>query len=121
MNRDVAHYNLVAVPTEEDSNNLLCSEAETESQYKNTLAKSLFGEDTGKVEEHKILALKNKAPAPNPAYQNRLKVLYSQNVSSNKRSSVNVSSDSYMTLDAPGSQPPYYRTKLWQALWTITT
>lgn len=109
MNRDVAHYNLVAVPTEEDSDNLLlCTPAESESQYKNTLAKSLFGEDTGKVEEHKILALKNKAPAPNPAYQNRLKVLYSQNVSSHKRSSVNVSSDAYMTLDAPGLVDDYY-------------
>jgi cell division cycle protein 20 (cofactor of APC complex) len=102
MNRDVAHYNLVAIPTEEDSL-IPCSEAEQESQYKNTLAKSLFGEDSGNVEEHKILALKNKAPAPNPAYQNRLKVLYSQNLSSHKRSTVNVSSDSYMTLDAPGT------------------
>lgn len=103
MNRDVSHYNLVAaVPTpEEDATGLLCSEAESAQQYKSTLAKSLFGEDSSKVEDHKILALKNKAPAPNPAHQNHLKVLYSQNLSQ-KKSAVAVSSDAYQTLDAPG-------------------
>lgn len=104
MNRDVSHYNLVAAAPAEgnDLSGLLSSEAESASQYKTSLAKSLFGEDSSKVEDHKILALKNKAPAPNPAYQNRLKVLYSQNVSQKRTSSVAVSSDALQTLDAPG-------------------
>lgn len=49
---------------------------EETSEYKSTLAQSLFaGDDVNS----KILAFKHKAPLPTEGFQNKLRVLYSQN------------------------------------------
>lgn len=99
MNSNVSHYNLVTtVPTGEN----VLSGGTFASQYNTSLAKSLFGED---VTNLKILALKNKAPSPDPTYQNHLRVLYSQNVAQRRTGNFIISPEAYVTLDAPGIFP----------------
>lgn len=101
MNMEVCHYNL---GQEVASNDFYDSEADSSVNYKSSVAKSLFGET---VEEHKILALKTKAPAPHPGYQNHLRVLYSQNTTRSKPTRV-IAQKEERTLDAPGLVDDYY-------------
>jgi len=80
-----------------------------EDNYKNHLAKSLFGQEVkGAVETEKILSLKTKAPAPRPDYHNNLRVVYSQNLSKKVKPTRVVSQKEEKTLDAPGIVDDFY-------------
>jgi len=111
-NRDAILYNMMA------ENNTDSMDVELPNKgYKESVAESLFGEEV--VEDHKILALKNKAPAPRPGYQNHLKVLYSQNASKPKKEATaprSIRTNAERVLDAPGLVDDYYLNLLdWNA------
>lgn len=113
MNKEASTYNLLSDnvdPMDMDSQ---------EKLYQSSLAHSLFGGEEGQqVEQHKILALKNKAPAPRLGYQNHLKVLYSQNLSKGKttRPPRHIAPNAEKVLDAPGLVDDYYLNLLdWSA------
>lgn len=73
--KDVAHFNLMS----ENSFDAMDVESSPAKAYKTSLAQTLFNSEET-PEDAKILALKNKAPAPRAGYQNHLAVLYSQNL-----------------------------------------
>jgi len=78
--------------------------------YKSSLAETIFD---GKVvaNNSKILACKNKAPAPKEGYQNNLKVLYSKTSASNGdkvRSKRVIPTSAIKVLDAPDAQDDFY-------------
>eukprot|EP01126_Amoeba_proteus_P052576 TRINITY_DN6361_c0_g1_i1.p1 TRINITY_DN6361_c0_g1~~TRINITY_DN6361_c0_g1_i1.p1 ORF type:complete len:414 (-),score=57.57 TRINITY_DN6361_c0_g1_i1:286-1527(-) len=100
MNMELGHYNLLQ-QTMNDPH------MESVTPLKKTLSQSMFQTC---VEEYKILALQNKAPAPPPTYQNHLRVLYSQNLSSktNTKSTHRIPCHEEKTLDAPGMVDDYY-------------
>jgi len=105
MNMEVSRYNLGQENPTADS---METEVDSSLNYKASIARSLFGESVSQVEEHKILALKSKAPKPNPGYQNQLKVLYSQNMSQSVKPTRAIAQKEERTLDAPGLVDDYY-------------
>eukprot|EP01087_Luapelamoeba_hula_P016798 TRINITY_DN51_c0_g1_i4.p1 TRINITY_DN51_c0_g1~~TRINITY_DN51_c0_g1_i4.p1 ORF type:complete len:472 (+),score=56.84 TRINITY_DN51_c0_g1_i4:77-1417(+) len=102
MDMDVANYNLTACAKENQ-----LPGTTSEADLAASLSDSLFESK----QAYKVLAFKNKAPAPCESYTNRLKVLYSQN-GSNIKSKVKVSrtiaSEPERVLDAPGILDDYY-------------
>lgn len=79
MDLDVAHFNLMQESAKENS----ASQAPdclspTKEEYKRQLAGSLL--NTEDSEHYRILAFKNKAPAPPESHVNPMRVLYSQNM-----------------------------------------
>lgn len=102
MDIEVGHFNLMKENMGE------CSPSK--QQYKEELANSLF--QGSKVDELKILALKNKAPAPKEGFQNRLRVLYTQNSVDpqhvKKQAARYLPQTSERVLDAPDLLNDYY-------------
>eukprot|EP01126_Amoeba_proteus_P052579 TRINITY_DN6361_c0_g1_i8.p1 TRINITY_DN6361_c0_g1~~TRINITY_DN6361_c0_g1_i8.p1 ORF type:complete len:473 (-),score=75.48 TRINITY_DN6361_c0_g1_i8:369-1610(-) len=100
MNTELVHYSLLQQTMNDP-------ELETATPLKKTLSQSMF--ETS-IEDYKILALQTKAPAPPPTYQNQLRVLYSQNLSSkpNTKSTHRIPCHEDKTLDAPGMVDDYY-------------
>lgn len=80
--------------------------ASPEKEYNTQLAETLFD---GKLPA-KILSFKNKAPAPNEAYQNGQRVLYTANKSSlvAKKSNRHIPTTAEKVLDAPDFVDDYY-------------
>lgn len=100
MNRDVSRY---ALNNENSGADMM-----EESSYSSQVAESLFGQDV-RVDEHKILALKAKPPAPRAGYQNHMRVLYSQNVGKVAKEKGRVIPTSCERVyDAPGIVDDYY-------------
>jgi len=81
--------------------------AETTSEFTSSLARSLFSCDEL---NSKVLAFKNKAPKPTEGFQNKLRVLYTQNQegSAVKRSLRQLASAPERILDAPDMVDDYY-------------
>lgn len=102
MDIEVGHFNLMKENMGE------CSPSK--QQYKEELANSLF--QGTKVDDLKILALKNKAPAPKEGLQNRLRVLYTQNSADpqnmKKQAARYLPQTSERVLDAPDLLDDYY-------------
>lgn len=101
--KDVAHFNLMS----ENSFDSMDVESSPAKAYKSQLSQSLFGEEQM---ESKILAMKNKAPAPRAGYQNQMAVLYSQNLGKVKKAPTSraIPSTAERVLDAPGLSEDYY-------------
>jgi cell division cycle protein 20 (cofactor of APC complex) len=79
MDLDVAHFNLMRDSAKENAfNSHLDIVSPTKEEYKKQLAGSLLQVDQNR-EHCKILAFKNKAPAPPEGYENPMRVLYTQN------------------------------------------
>lgn len=102
MDIEVGHFNLMKENMGE------CSPSK--QHYKEELANSLF--QGSKVDDLKILALKNKAPAPKEGLQNRLRVLYTQNSADpqqmKKQAARYLPQTSERVLDAPDILDDYY-------------
>jgi cell division cycle protein 20 (cofactor of APC complex) len=109
MDLEVGHYNLIS--KENVQPNFSASEmSPSKQQYKNCLAQSLFSQAI-KPEECKILALKRKAPAPKEGFQNRLRVLYTQNnvdLANSKKQGPRLPQAAERVLDAPSLLDDYY-------------
>lgn len=104
--KDVAHFNLMS----ENSTDSMDVESSPAKAYQRSVAQSLFGQEE-RVEEHKILALKSKAPAPRAGHQNQMAVLYSQSLSKVKKDAKTVRTiptTCERVLDAPGLSEDYY-------------
>ncbi|XP_049849641.1 anaphase-promoting complex subunit cdc20-like [Schistocerca gregaria] len=104
MDTCIAQYNL----TKENEGNVQVSCSL--KQLHDTLAESLFSSTTS-IEQCKIMCLKNKAPEPRAGYENRLKVLYSQNLDHSSVSRYNtrhIPSQAEKILDAPDVLDDYY-------------
>lgn len=76
--------------------------------YKSSLAETIFDSKIGS--NSKILACKNKAPAPKEGHQNNLRVLYSKSSGSSDqvRSRRVIPSSAIKVLDAPEAQNDFY-------------
>ena len=79
MDIDVANFNLTSKENAHPNGTYLESPAKVE--YASSLSDCLFDSSKNRT---KVLAFKNKAPAPKEGYSNRLHVLYSQNKSAAK-------------------------------------
>lgn len=75
--KDISQYNISKSVLSGDEN-----KTTAEKMWSNSLAETLFSVPS--VDNCKILALQNKAPAPKSGYENRLKVLYTQSLGSEK-------------------------------------
>lgn len=79
----------------------------SKEEYKRELADSLAGESRSS----KVLAFKNKAPAPREGYQNEMKVLYTANKAAStvvKKPNRNIPQAPERILDAPDLVDDYY-------------
>ena len=103
MDLDVAHYNM----TKENGadGNVTPNKA-----FGDELAKSLF-DSSSDLDNARVLAFRNKAPAPKESYQDSLKVLYSQNKAASTKQKVtlrHIPSAPEKILDAPDLVDDYY-------------
>ena len=94
-----------------DENNQNNESTETSTDFAKILNSSSGDESSDVGPGTRVLAFKNKAPAPKDGYQNSLKVLYSQNTT--KRADVakptrHISSTPARVLDAPELLNDYY-------------
>ena len=96
-----------------DNGNDSASSSSTSSDFNKLLTETASGEsiksDVGA--NTRVLAFKNKAPAPKEGYQNTLKVLYSQKTSKKgdvSKSTRHISSAPVRKLDAPEMLDDYY-------------
>jgi cell division cycle protein 20 (cofactor of APC complex) len=104
MDLDLAHYNLTC---ENDDPNI----SPSKQLYRQALAEHLFdGRTVGKGS--KVLAFKNKAPAPSDTYQNQLRSLYSKSKPSGMTASAapnrKIPQQPEKVLDAPGMRDEFY-------------
>lgn len=101
MNLKVSQYNL---SKENDSSTI---SGNTQRQVTGSLSESLFS--TSSVDECKILACRTKAPEPKAGYENRLSVLYSQNLAQKvQKPSRHIPTVANRILDAPDMLDDYY-------------
>jgi len=103
MDIDVANFNLTSKENHPNNSYL---ESPAKAEYASSLSDCLFEKNRTKV-----LAFKNKAPAPKEGYSNRLHVLYSQNKTAAKpkvKTTRAISSEPERVLDAPGIVDDYY-------------
>ncbi|KAL6080371.1 ubiquitin-protein transferase activating protein [Balamuthia mandrillaris] len=114
MDMDIANFNLTS--SSENTNPNVLLQSPSKELYKESLAKSLFDSSSAKsmMSGSKVLAFKHKAPAPSDTYENRLRILYSQNkmdsqlhprVSRKERA---IPSAPERVLDAPNLVDNYY-------------
>jgi len=105
MDLKVSHFNLTK---ENDAPNVVPS-SPSKKQFQDTLAESMF---SAPVDSCKILALKTKAPEPRVGYENRLRVLYSQNnvpsAGAKPVSTRHIPTTAERILDAPDIVDDYY-------------
>lgn len=100
-----AHFNLTKENNENSYNNSNINHSPTRTEYNKVLANSLG------ADESRVLAFKNKAPAPPEGYENSLKVLYTQNKTKMNRSAKmtrHIPSAPERILDAPDLLDDYY-------------
>lgn len=106
MDIDQAHFKMTKENEHEDSENVgkNCMEAKASGEFRKTLANSMD------ATAHRVLAFKNKAPAPQDGYQNSLKVLYSQNKERRvmRKATRHIPSAPERILDAPDIVDDYY-------------
>jgi cell division cycle protein 20 (cofactor of APC complex) len=101
-----AHFNLLKENNSNANNTSDSTESPTKAAFKSALADNLG------ASKHRVLAFRNKAPAPEDGYQNSLKVLYTQNKSKAQRACVkpqrHIPSAPERILDAPDLLDDYY-------------
>lgn len=105
MNKEISQYNL--------RNNVDNNQDMGEAAYKQTISQTVFGTEDGKqIEDYKILALKQKAPAPKMGYRNQMAALYCQNLngatSGKGKPTRSICTTASKVLDAPGMVDDYY-------------
>lgn len=123
MNVDVANFNLLKENVAEESNNSNESTVDevdqadgNNAEYKQQLAESLLNSSSGSGGNgERILAYREKAPLPDEAHQNNLRVLYSANraaagdaSSQRKKVARHIASAPERILDAPELLDDYY-------------
>lgn len=104
MDISISHYNLL-----KENNNPQTPSTTQTSNYKSALAQTMFNKKE-KIENFKILALKDKAPAPPQTFENHLKVVYSHQVDPQTRPKTtrHIPKTADKVLDAPGFEDNYY-------------
>ena len=113
MNMEVAHFQLTR-DEEEDLN----SENPVANEFQKTLKSSLLHGTAEAEDSSRVLAFRNKAPAPASGYHSSLKVLYSQNKAKAKlaRPTRTIADAPTRILDAPDLVDDYYLNLLdWSA------
>eukprot|EP01090_Pellita_catalonica_P010333 TRINITY_DN21783_c0_g1_i1.p1 TRINITY_DN21783_c0_g1~~TRINITY_DN21783_c0_g1_i1.p1 ORF type:complete len:442 (+),score=67.71 TRINITY_DN21783_c0_g1_i1:81-1406(+) len=109
MNIDVANYKLMS---KENAPNNLFLKSPSKTSYRSSLASSILSHSgTTGLSQAKVLACKNKAPAPAETYQNHLRILYSQNNTQGagiKKSHRVIRQQPVRVLDAPNLVDDYY-------------
>jgi len=102
MDIEISHFNLM----KENANPNMCSPSKEE--YREKLAESLF--EGRMTKDAKILAFKNKAPAPKEGTQNGQRVLYScnKNTVPTGKSVRHIPQKPEKILDAPSISDDYY-------------
>jgi hypothetical protein len=124
MDLSLSHFQIL----KENSSPAAGNTSPSKEKYKNALSETLFdgksGLESGSSDEgaqsaaHRILAFSSKAPAPSTGYENRLRVLYSQNKYSdtNKSAHRSIPTQPHQVLDAPDILDDYYLNLLdWSA------
>lgn len=105
MDMKVSQFNL----SKENETPSAESASPSKKQFQDTLAESMF---SAPVDSCKILALKAKAPEPRSGYENRLRVLYSQNhvpaAGAKPISTRHIPTTAERILDAPDLVDDYY-------------
>lgn len=97
--KDISQYNISKGADE--------NKTPAEKLWSDSLAETLFSVPS--VDNCKILALQNKAPAPKSGYENRLKVLYTQSLGSEKvKSHRQIPSQPMHVLNAPDMVDDFY-------------
>lgn len=83
-----------------------------DGEFHKVLEANLVGAPSARTDSHRVLAFRNKAPAPEAGYHNGLKVLYSQNKSRSalpsSRPTRHIPSAPVRILDAPDLLDDYY-------------
>eukprot|EP01036_Dinobryon_divergens_P037616 gene37616-49253_t len=103
-NRELSHNNFI------DENVSIAGEgAEDSSDYQKLLQHVVLEQGEG-AQESRILACRNKAPAPRDGYQNSMKVLYSQQIGKKEvaKPTRHIPSAPLRILDAPDLIDDYY-------------
>jgi cell division cycle protein 20 (cofactor of APC complex) len=110
-NRSGTDFDLSQYSSSSDEN-LGGNEQETSSDYAKLLAANTKNDGEQDTSSSRILAFKNKAPAPKDGYQNSLKVLYSQQGGKKNgevlKPSRHIPSTPLRILDAPDMLDDYY-------------
>jgi cell division cycle protein 20 (cofactor of APC complex) len=95
-----------------DADAIAIAQSEESAAFKRALASSLMpGSDNDESAAHRVLAFKNKAPAPSESHVNNMKVLYSQNrvaAGPKVKSTRHIPSVPERILDAPEMVDDYY-------------
>jgi hypothetical protein len=116
MDLTLSHFQILKENSSPATNNT----SPAKERYRNVLSETLFdgknnvepssAEEGPQAPVQRILAFANKAPAPSTGYENRLRVLYSQNKFSNtaKTAHRSIPTQPHQVLDAPDILDDYY-------------